>query len=247
MISAPILPLAPTRLSTTNCWPRRWLSFWPSMRASTSAVLAGGKGTMKWTGRAGHGLSAATGWATPASFAAASNNIARTNNIVSTGAERFMARPFRAARVRAGKPVSALAFAGASLSGTCARASRRDDPGEIREQVGNVVEGVEARLRRYVRRQYHVLEVQKLVVAAPGRRVLRIERKAAEVSGPQGLDQCGSVHNFGPRDVDEASARLHLREPAPVDEMAGGWSARQLGYDPIAGRQQLLERNVVDL
>src|SRR5688500_8125645 len=53
-ISAPILPPAPGRLSTTACWPHASVSFWPTMRESRSAAPPGGKGTMIRMGRTGY-------------------------------------------------------------------------------------------------------------------------------------------------------------------------------------------------
>ena len=51
-ISAPMLPLAPGRLSTTNGWPS-WLdSCWPTMRATESGAPAPKPTTMR-TGREG--------------------------------------------------------------------------------------------------------------------------------------------------------------------------------------------------
>src|SRR5258708_371518 len=84
MISAPILPLAPTRFSTKNCWPSRRPSFWPRTRATTSAVLAGGNGTIRRTGRVGHAGSVAAGCAKAELTASADAASAR--------ARRFTAR-----------------------------------------------------------------------------------------------------------------------------------------------------------
>src|SRR5262245_14297718 len=50
----PILPPAPGRFSTTNCWPTRSDNHWPIRRAATSVVPAGANGTTMRTGRDGY-------------------------------------------------------------------------------------------------------------------------------------------------------------------------------------------------
>src|SRR5262245_21008902 len=53
MASAPILPLAPARLSTTTCWPSRPESLCAMMRATMSVLLPAGNGTIRRIGRSG--------------------------------------------------------------------------------------------------------------------------------------------------------------------------------------------------
>src|SRR5712672_7317 len=48
--AAPILPPAPARFSTTNCWPRVSLSFAPTILAMISTGPPGANGTMTRTG-----------------------------------------------------------------------------------------------------------------------------------------------------------------------------------------------------
>ena len=95
-------------------------------------------------------------------------------------------------------------------------------------------EQIEPRLRRDMRRQDHVVELQKLVVG-PGRLLIeRIEREAGKPAGLQRVDERAPLHHVGARDVDEHRARLHLREPARSMQAARRRIARQLRDDPIA-------------
>ena len=52
-MSAPMLPLAPARFSTTNCWPSRVVNFCASRRLTTSVAEPAGNGTISRTGRSG--------------------------------------------------------------------------------------------------------------------------------------------------------------------------------------------------
>src|SRR4051812_14388674 len=52
--SEPIMPPAPPRFSTTNCWPSAWLSASAQGRAMMSLAPPGAYGTTSLTGRAGH-------------------------------------------------------------------------------------------------------------------------------------------------------------------------------------------------
>src|SRR5258708_25749765 len=63
-----MLPPAPARFSTTNCWPRLSLSFTPTILAMMSTGPPGAKGTMTRTGLLGH----AWAWQAPANAHAAS-------------------------------------------------------------------------------------------------------------------------------------------------------------------------------
>ncbi len=80
------------------------------------------------------------------------------------------------------------------------------------DDVGEIVERVPPRLRREVRRQDHVLELQQLVVVAARRLVERVEREAAEPAGLQRLDQRRAVDHARARHIDDEGARLHARE-----------------------------------
>ena len=53
IVSAPMVPLAPARLSTTMAWPSASARIWPTVRATTSVALPAVNGTMKRTGRFG--------------------------------------------------------------------------------------------------------------------------------------------------------------------------------------------------
>ena len=52
--SVPTLLPAPGRFSTTNCWPSRSESHWPTKRATMSVDPPGANGTIKRTGRVGY-------------------------------------------------------------------------------------------------------------------------------------------------------------------------------------------------
>src|SRR5262249_45739533 len=54
-----MVPPAPPRFSTTNCWPRSALSLLKRIRAVVSAPPAGGYGTTTRTGRSGQAVCAA--------------------------------------------------------------------------------------------------------------------------------------------------------------------------------------------
>src|SRR5258708_31231920 len=54
-----ILPPAPARFSTTNCWPRLSPIFWLSRRAMTSVGPPGAKPTSTLTGLLGYACAAA--------------------------------------------------------------------------------------------------------------------------------------------------------------------------------------------
>src|SRR6266446_4959880 len=49
-----MLPLEPTRFSTTTGSPICSVSFWPSTRAAMSGAPPGGIGTIRWMGRDGY-------------------------------------------------------------------------------------------------------------------------------------------------------------------------------------------------
>src|SRR4030095_15674269 len=57
--SVPMMVFAPTRLSTTSCWPHSSASFCPGMRARVSTALPAENGTMRWTGLFGQVCAAA--------------------------------------------------------------------------------------------------------------------------------------------------------------------------------------------
>ena len=59
----PSVPPAPVRFSTTICWPIERDMTSPTARAIKSIAPPGASGTMKRTGRFGHGVSAAPPWA----------------------------------------------------------------------------------------------------------------------------------------------------------------------------------------
>src|SRR5258706_5004467 len=59
MISVPMLPAAPARLSTTTCCPICWLMSVASKRAVTSGPLPAAKGTINRIGRSGYSAAAA--------------------------------------------------------------------------------------------------------------------------------------------------------------------------------------------
>src|SRR6476469_6019338 len=54
-----MLPVAPGRLSTTNCWPKLSASFWATMRPTVSDAPPGDCGINRRTGRVGYRVSAA--------------------------------------------------------------------------------------------------------------------------------------------------------------------------------------------
>src|SRR5581483_3274562 len=54
-----MMPDAPPRLSTMNCWPKASVRSWAIIRATTSFVPPGGNGTMTRTGFDGYGACAA--------------------------------------------------------------------------------------------------------------------------------------------------------------------------------------------
>src|SRR5262245_56473 len=54
-----MVPLAPDRLSTTTCCPKRSPRRCATIRATTSLAVPGGKGATKRIGRTGNGVSAA--------------------------------------------------------------------------------------------------------------------------------------------------------------------------------------------
>jgi hypothetical protein len=49
-----MVPPAPARLSTMNCWPNSAVSFDANMRATMSVPPPGASGTITRTGRSGH-------------------------------------------------------------------------------------------------------------------------------------------------------------------------------------------------
>src|SRR5258706_222289 len=59
-----MMPFAPTRLSTTTCWPQSSPSFCAGMRASVSTALPAESGTMRRTGLSGYVCAAACSVAT---------------------------------------------------------------------------------------------------------------------------------------------------------------------------------------
>src|SRR5687768_8358228 len=62
-----MFPPAPARLSTTNCWPKRCMSFSATARDMRSVGPEGAKGTIQRTGR--------FGYVSPALWAAAAEQI----------------------------------------------------------------------------------------------------------------------------------------------------------------------------
>src|SRR5688572_21219207 len=76
-MSAPIVPPAPPRLSTSTCWPIDSPMRCATSRATTSVVPPAGKGTTIRSGRAGKAGSAA--WRTLDASASAASETARTN------------------------------------------------------------------------------------------------------------------------------------------------------------------------
>src|SRR5712692_2026600 len=70
-----MLPLAPGRLSITNCCFSAWPSAWPSSRAYRSVPPPGDEGTMNFTGRDGHDSCPAAGATSSARAATAGTKI----------------------------------------------------------------------------------------------------------------------------------------------------------------------------
>src|SRR5688572_20069959 len=91
--SVPIIALAPPRLSTTTCWPRRSGKREATIRPTVSTAPPGGNGAIKRTGRVGDHCAAAV--LDPANTIATVNNEASNAVQHGRGFEAFMTLWYR--------------------------------------------------------------------------------------------------------------------------------------------------------
>ena len=73
----------------------------------------------------------------------------------------------------------------------------------------------------------------------------RIEAEAAEMAGRQRIEYRRALDQVGSRRVHQDAARLHLRDAAAVEDVAGGCIAGQLHADEVALREHRFDRRVL--
>src|SRR5262245_135058 len=79
---------------------------------------------------------------------------------------------------------------------------------------------------------------------APGLFIEGVKGKAAEMSRAERRDEGIALHDFRARDIDQTGARLHQRQSLAIDEVLGGSISRKLRNDPVALRQQRVQRPI---
>src|SRR5712691_5730009 len=97
-----------------------------------------------------------------------------------------------------------------------------------------------------VGREDDVVEREQRIVRRDRLRLEDVERRAGDPALLQRRGEGGLVDDRASRDVDQERARLHQREPLPVDQAAGGVGERARDADEVRLAQQLLELDQLD-
>ena len=93
-----------------------------------------------------------------------------------------------------------------------------------------------------MRGEDYVVEREQLIIRAAGLFIERVQGKAAETAGAQRGNERIALHDIRARDIDQAGARLHQRQPLRIDKVPGRRIVGKLRNDPVATGEQRVQR-----